>query len=70
MLGIHGDALPVELASLMNGFDSEIRGSFVVCPFTTQKPGHMQFVCIESWRDIAVRQRTHAAWPKPATVKM
>jgi len=63
MLGIHADVLPPGLAPLATGtgFDTEIWGTFSVCPFTLRKPGHMQFVCIESWRDLAVRPRTDHA---------
>lgn len=61
MLGIHADLLPPDLAPTTIDFDTQIWGTFSVCPFTLQKPGHMQFVCIESWRDIAIRRRTDHA---------
>lgn len=57
MLGIRHDELPAELAA-MRGFDTEILGTFSVCPFTYPQTGHLQFVCIDAWRDIAVRRRT------------
>lgn len=71
MLGIHNDVLPPGLASQLRGFDADAWGLFEVCPFTRDVPGHMQFVCIESWRDLAVRPRAapardHAGAP-PAT---
>ena len=55
MLGVHNDELPIGLRSA--GFDTEIWGTFRVCPFTKQTPGRMQFVCIESWRDVTYRHR-------------
>ena len=55
MLGVHNDVLPAELAS--KGFDTEMWGTFAVCPLTQQVHGHMQIVCIESWRDLTLRQR-------------
>jgi hypothetical protein len=57
VLGIHHDELPKEIEARMSGFDTELWGDFRVCPFTHQQPGHMQFVCVESWRNIKVRQR-------------
>ena len=35
-------------------FGTEIFGDFVVCPFTEEKPGYMQMVCIESGKNIRV----------------
>jgi hypothetical protein len=58
MLGIHHDELPVELASQMTTFDTEAWGDFRVCPFTKERTGHMQMVCIDSWRNIRFRERT------------
>src|SRR5262245_26504221 len=58
MLGIHRDELPVELASRISSFDTEAWGDFRVCPFTKERPGHMQMVCIESWCNVAFRERT------------
>ena len=36
---------------------TEIYGDFNVCPFTKQKPGHMQMVCIESAAHPVAKQR-------------
>jgi hypothetical protein len=63
MLGIRDDALPPDLASLMTTFDTEVSGTFAVCPFTEQVAGKMQAVCIESWRVISVREGR--AKPRP-----
>jgi len=57
VLGIHSDIMPPELQSKRATFDTELWGTFLVCPYTHAKAGHMQFVCIESWRDIQVRER-------------
>lgn len=59
MLGVHNDELPVGLASQRSNFDTELWGAFNVCPLTTRNAGQMQYVCIESWRDLSVRQRNH-----------
>jgi hypothetical protein len=57
MLGIHHDELPAGLPVGSHDFATEIRGTFNVCPFTREQAGHMQFVCIESWSDVFIRQR-------------
>lgn len=67
MLGIHADLLPLALAALRTSFDTEIRGTFSVCPFTRSVAGHMQFVCIDAWRDLSVRARSHAAAPRSSS---
>ena len=61
MLGIHHDELPAGLPIGPRDFATEIRGTFNVCPFTREQAGHMQFVCIEGWRDMVIRQRPRAA---------
>jgi hypothetical protein len=38
-------------------FDKEIFGDFLVCPLTRSRPGRMQAVCIESGKNLSVRQR-------------
>jgi hypothetical protein len=35
---------------------TDIFGDFVVCPFTKQEPGHMQFVCIESASNLVLER--------------
>jgi len=57
MLGIHHDELRAGLLVGPHDFATEIRGTFKLCPFTREQAGHMDFVCIESWRDVAIRQR-------------
>ncbi len=63
MLGIHHDELPKQIEARMSGFETEVWGDFNVCPFTPERLGHMQFVCIESWRNIKVRQRKQGPAP-------
>lgn len=57
MLGIHKDRLPPGLAILRSDFDTELWGTFSVCPYTPPAAGRMQLVCIESWRHLQIRQR-------------
>jgi hypothetical protein len=57
MLGVHRDALPQEIRSLMTTFDTELWGDFKVCPFTQEQTGKMRLVCIESWRNVTVHER-------------
>jgi hypothetical protein len=57
MLGIHHDVLPPALAAAVPDFDAQAWGIFRVCPFTRERPGHMQFVCVEAWRDLSLRRR-------------
>lgn len=57
ILGDHDDwPLPEELAEHMN-WDVEAWGDFEVCPFTKERPGTMQMVCIESASHVAYRKR-------------
>lgn len=37
--------------------DADIFGDFLVCPFTPQRPGEMQLVCIEAGKNLVVRKR-------------
>ena len=63
MLGIAGGPLindaedPIYPASLKFTSDTEaIYGDFEVCPFTHEKPGAMQLVCIESASHVVVKR--------------
>ena len=58
MLGVHRDVLPQEIRTLMTTFDTELWGDFRVCPFTLEQAGQMQFVCIDSWRNLTARERS------------
>jgi hypothetical protein len=57
LLGIHNDELPQALRDRIAFPDTEMWGDFQVCPFTRERPGHMQFVCVESWQNLEVRER-------------
>jgi hypothetical protein len=46
-LGVSQEVLPEPLTGKVN-FDGYAVGDFLVCPFTVEKPGWMQMVCIES----------------------
>jgi len=37
--------------------DVEIFGDFLVCPFTRQKAGEMQMVCVEEGKNLKVKKR-------------
>jgi len=57
ILGDHEDwPLPEKLAEHLN-WDIEAWGNFEVCPFTKERPGVMQMVCIESASDLVYRKR-------------
>jgi len=47
--------MPDELRKMLN-WEECIFAEFLVCPFTESKPEHMQFVCIESARNLHVRK--------------
>ena len=51
--------LPPEIKSKLD-WDKDVLGDFLVCPLTRQKPGRMQTVCIESGKNLTVRQRKPA----------
>ena len=48
--------LPESLARQLNG-DNEVRGDFLVCPFTRVRSHVMQLVCVESARNLSVQKR-------------
>jgi hypothetical protein len=37
--------------------DVEVFGDFLVCPFTRQKAGEMQLVCVEEGKNLTVKKR-------------
>ena len=64
MLGVTERPLPASMPSVLPSplaenlnFDVEAIGDFVVCPFTVEKPGHMQMVCVESARNLSFKRR-------------
>jgi hypothetical protein len=38
-------------------FETDLFGDFTVCPFTAEKPGEMEMVCVESGTNLEVRKR-------------
>jgi hypothetical protein len=59
ILGIWDDEdpiVPANLASTLEpGLGRTVFGDFLVCPFTVERPGSMRMVCIESARNLVVR---------------
>jgi len=59
-LGILDDEEPIVPASLTKclepGFERNVFGDFMVCPFTPRRPGWMQAVCIESARNVIIQE--------------
>jgi len=47
--------LPEEIKSKLD-WDKNVFGDFLVCPLTRSQPGKMQTVCIESGRNLIVRE--------------
>lgn len=56
ILGVHDDIMPESLASQLN-WDLEAYGDYLVCPFSEQKPGAMQSVCIEEAEHVVTKHR-------------
>lgn len=50
MLGLpkEDSNIPPNVKRLLNGFDDEVFGDFLVCPYSKRQAGRMQSVCIES----------------------
>ncbi|HVA71577.1 MAG TPA: hypothetical protein VNF02_00595 [Candidatus Limnocylindrales bacterium] len=55
MIGVHDDVLPGSLDLNMD-WDVEAVGDFFLCPFTREKPGAMQFVCIDSAKNVKYKK--------------
>lgn len=49
-------SIPEELEKKL-GWETEVWGDFLVCPFTPRRPKEMQMICIESGKNISVRKR-------------
>jgi hypothetical protein len=47
--------LPEEIKSKLD-WDKNVFGDFLVCPLTRSQPGKMQTVCIESGKNLVVRE--------------
>lgn len=46
--------VPAEVKGRVS-FDQSLFGDFKVCPLTEQRPGMMQFVCVESAEHLVAR---------------
>ena len=59
ILGVRTETAPENVMSLWgpDRFEKDIFGDFEVCPFTKEKPGHMQMVCIESASHLTAKAR-------------
>jgi len=56
ILGVENELLPEEVANRMDwGVDAY--GDFMVCPFTEERPGEMQMVCIESAKNVIYKKQ-------------
>jgi hypothetical protein len=60
------DAMPeslhrIELAT-GSAFDVRVSGNFLLCPYTRQRPGWMQFVCIEQVSNLVYQRWEGNAW--------
>jgi len=49
-------SIPEDLEKRL-GWETDLWGDFLVCPFTPRRPGEMQLVCVESGKNLSVRQR-------------
>jgi hypothetical protein len=56
VLGVTRD-LPSSVQAYRGDFDDILYGDFLVCPYTREKPGVMQLVCVESARNMVKRKR-------------
>ena len=56
ILGVSNDILPESVAAKM-GWDVEAYGDFLVCPFSRERAGSMQRVCVESARNVKYQRR-------------
>ena len=48
--------LPEPLEGKLN-METDASGDFYVCPFSAEKPGHMQMVCVESASELTFKHR-------------
>jgi hypothetical protein len=50
-------SLPIKVEKLLEEWQSEVWGDYMVCPFTREKPKEMQMICIESGKNLFARKR-------------
>lgn len=55
--GVHPGEEPILPAGLACGFDCDVFADFEVCPFTKEKAGVMQRVCVESATNVTKRRK-------------
>lgn len=55
ILGVQNEILPERVANRMD-FGVEATGDFEVCPFTRERPGEMQMVCVESAENVTYKK--------------
>ena len=51
------DNVPPEVVAKLASFETEMFADFTVCPFTKDEPGVMRLICVESAKNILVRER-------------
>jgi hypothetical protein len=56
ILPAENEIVPKNLARALKGFDKQVYGNFDVCPFSKEKPGAMQMVCVESAKALRIRR--------------
>lgn len=49
-------SIPEEIEKKLN-WETDVWGDFLVCPFTPQRAGEMQMMCIDAGKNIEVRKR-------------
>ena len=57
------EIIPKNLRSALKGFYRWVYADLQVCPFTKEKPGEMQMVCVESAEHLVVKQLTGTTTP-------
>ena len=56
ILGVSNEILPEALSEKM-GWEIEAYGDFLVCPFSEERPGEMQSVCVETAENVLYKKR-------------
>ena len=51
--------LPENVLQVFSPFENEVYADFEVCPFTKEKPGEMQVVCVHSASNLVVKELGH-----------
>ncbi len=55
VLPAENEIIPESLKDALNGFNKSVYADLEVCPFTKEQPGAMQMVCVESARNLVVK---------------